>query len=184
MFLILLGLLLWTWPHNMKSLTPGLRAQLGDKTAPMVTAIASVLAIVLMVLGYRGADDAAFVYAPPAWGQHANNLLALIAVFLLALGHSKSRLRGKLRHPMLSAVILWAIAHLLVRGDAASLLLWGGLIAWALLSMMLINRRVPHASPYTGGSLAGDIRLVVISLVVFAVVVLLHGWLGPNPLPM
>ena len=38
--------------------------------------------------------------------------------------------RGWLRHPMLTGVVVWAVAHLLVNGDAASLVLFGW--PWAL----------------------------------------------------
>jgi uncharacterized membrane protein len=41
-------------------------------------------------------------------------------------------LRGKLRHPQLLAVKTWAVAHLLVNGDLASIMLFGGLLAWAV----------------------------------------------------
>ncbi|WP_163849021.1 NnrU family protein [Pseudooceanicola aestuarii] len=183
MFLIALGLVLWTWPHLMNSLTPGLRTRLGDGRAKPLIALSALLGIVLMVIGYRGAD-AGFVYAPPVWGQHLNNLLMVIAVVFLGAAHSKSRLRALIRHPMLTGVAIWAVAHLLVRGDAASVLLWGGMLAWTLISRTATNRRAHDYVPFAGGSLTGDIRLAVISAVVFAVIVAIHAWLGPMPLPM
>ncbi|WP_158585601.1 NnrU family protein [Pseudooceanicola sediminis] len=183
MALILIGLILWTWPHLSKEYTPGLRAGLPENAARPLVAVVALIAVVLMVIGYRTADGAQ-VYFPPAWGQHLNNLLMVIAVLMLGTAHSKSRLRGRLRHPMFLAVILWGIAHLLVRGDSASLLLWGGMIVWAVAGWLVTNARHPDYIPYAGGTLAGDIRLALITVVVFAVIVLIHGWLGPNPLPM
>ena len=51
---------------------------------------------------------------------------------LLGLGHSKSRAKGWLRNPMLTAVVVWAVAHLLVNGDVASLVMFGWLGLWAV----------------------------------------------------
>ncbi|MGR3453870.1 NnrU family protein [Pseudooceanicola sp.] len=182
MLLIALGLILWTWPHMMKEYTPGLRARIGDKAARPLVAVVALVAIVLMVLGYRSAEGG-FVYAPPVWGQHLNNLLMVFAVAMFGVGHSKSRLRRHIRHPMFTGTILWGVSHLLVRGDSASVLLFGGLIVWAVAGWIVTNMRRPWTR-YEGGSLAGDLRLAVITVVLYAVIVLIHAWLGPNPLPM
>ncbi|MFT6451069.1 MAG: putative membrane protein [Halocynthiibacter sp.] len=182
MALLILGLILWTFPHLMKEMTPGLRAKLPEGAAKGIVAISAFVAVALMVIGYRGAEFTA-VYTPPSWGQHANNLLMLIAVVLIALGHSKSRLRSKLRHPMLTGSIVWGVAHLLVRGDLASIILFGGIIIWSFLAMALTNVRVHDYVPYAGGSAKGDLRLVLISIAVFAVIAGLHTYLGYSPFP-
>jgi uncharacterized membrane protein len=134
-----------------------------------------------MVIGYRAAEVVPLWQLPP-WAIHVNNLLMLAAVALFGLGKSKSRLRGFLRHPQLTGFAVWCVAHLLVNGDLASLVLWGVLLVWALVEIPLINARDPAPPPFVGGSLAGDLRLGLITLVVFAVIVVLHGWLGPWPL--
>ncbi len=79
-----------------------------------------------MIVGYRAAPFAA-VWTPPAWTVHLNNLLMLVAVAVFGMGMSKGRARAWLRHPMLTAVVIWAVAHLLVNGDLASILMFGGL---------------------------------------------------------
>ncbi len=84
-----------------------------------VIAGAIVLGMVLMVIGYRAADFIP-VYDPPAWTRHLNNLLMVISVILFGVGSSKSPMRAWLRHPMLTGFLLWAVAHLLVNGDLAS----------------------------------------------------------------
>ena len=66
-----------------------------------------------------------------------------LAVALMGAGQSKGHARSWLRHPMLTGVLVWAFAHLLVNGDVASLILFGWMAAWALASMALINAREP-----------------------------------------
>ena len=177
---LILGLALWVFFHLFKRLMPAARAKLGDPGKGLV-AVGSLAGIVLMVIGYRQADLTPLWYFP--WAIHLNNLLMVIAIVLLGVGNSKSRLRGKMRHPMLAAAVLWAIAHLLVNGDVPSLVLFGGLGLWAIASMMLINRSEPAPEPYSEGTVQGDIRLAVISLVVFVVIVLIHMWFGLAVVP-
>jgi uncharacterized membrane protein len=181
MTLLVLGLLLWWGAHVFKRLAPQRRAAMGD-AGKGVVAIVSLAAIVLMVFGYRAAEPTPLWYL--GWAVHLNNLLMVIAIVLLGVGSSKSRLRGKMRHPMLTGAIVWAVAHLLVNGDVPSLVLFGGLGLWAITSMILINRAEPAPQPYNEGSVQGDVRLFVISAVVFVVIVLVHGWLGPSPFPV
>jgi uncharacterized membrane protein len=185
MTLLILGLLLWTGAHVFKRVAPGARARLtarmGEKSKG-IFAIALGLSVLLMVLGYRQAEWIP-VWDPPLWTVHLNNLLNLIAVALFGLGSSKSRLRGKMRHPQLTGFSLWCVAHLLVNGDWASIVLFGSMAVWALAEVALINARTAPPAPFTGGSLKGDIRLGVIALVLYLVITAVHAWLGVWPFP-
>ncbi len=185
MIWLLLGLAIWVAAHMFKRVAPAARAAMQDRIGNAsrgIFAVLLVLSVVLMVVGYRAVDFVP-VWQPPAWTVHVNNLLMLAAVALFGLGSSKSRLRGTLRHPQLTGFSLWCIAHLLVNGDLASLILWGVLLVWALAEIPLINAREPRPAPFEGGSLAGDIRLGVITLVVYAVIAAIHTWLGYWPFP-
>lgn len=185
MIWLLLGLFVWWAAHLFKRAAPGPRAamqdRMGDASKGLFAAVL-VLSIVLMVIGYR---QAAFVpvYTPPAWGVHVNNLLMLVAIALFGLGSSKSPLRGRLRHPMLLGFALWAALHLLVNGDVAALVLFGGLLLWALVEIPVINAREPAWEPYRGGTTAGTVRLVLISVVLYGIITAIHAWLGVWPFP-
>jgi hypothetical protein len=135
-----------------------------------------------MVWGYRRAALEP-IYTPPAWGWHLNNLLMLGAVALLGMGQSKGRARSWLRHPMLTGVAVWALAHLLVNGDLASVVLFGGLGLWAVAEMGLINAAAPAWVRPEPGPWTGDLRLALIAVAAYALIGLIHGWLGPWPFP-
>ena len=183
MALIVFGVLLWTAAHLFKRLMPAgraaLAAKLGDASKG-VFAVLILISVVLMVIGYRGS---AFVevYSPPAWATHLNNLLMIIAVILLGAGNSKGRVRSWFRHPMLMGFGLWAIAHLLVNGDQASVVMFGGLLIWAVLEVVIINGQDKDWVRPAPGPAAGDIKLLIISAVVFAVITFIHNWLGVWP---
>jgi len=181
MIWLVVGLALWSGAHLFKRLAPRARRGMGDAAKAMVAA-ASILAVVLMVIGYRMADPA-FLWAAPSWGVHLNNLVMLVAVALLGLGRSKSRLNRALRHPMLTGVILWAAAHLLVNGDVPSLVLFGGLGLWAIAEIVAINRAQPKWTPPPKGNARGDLVFAGITVVAFVVIVGLHMLLGPTPFP-
>ncbi|WP_420012748.1 NnrU family protein [Tateyamaria sp.] len=181
MTLLILGLLLWILAHYFKRLAPGLRASLGNagKGGVALLIVASVLA---MIFGYQWA---AFipVWYPPGFMIHINNLLMLIAFFVYGTSPTTGRLRGRMRHPQLTAVKIWAVAHLLVNGDLASIILFGGLLAWAVGSVVLINRAEPNWERPAPGEAKKDILLVVITLVMFGVVAAIHIWAGVWPFP-
>jgi uncharacterized membrane protein len=145
-------------------------------------ALAILAGLVLIIVGYRRAPFEP-VYDPPSWGTHLNNLLMFLAVALMGAGQSKGRARALLRHPMLTGVLVWAFAHLLVNGDRASLILFGWMAVWALASMALINAREPAWVRPAPGPWTGDVRLLVIAAVIYAVIATVHTLLGYWPFP-
>jgi uncharacterized membrane protein len=184
MTLLYLGIALWCAAHLFKRVLPTARAgmteRLGEGPAKGVVALALAVSLVLMIIGYRGAGHSP-VYTPMAGAGHLNNLLMLVSVILLGAGSSKGRIRSWLRHPMLTGVIVWSTAHLIVNGDYASVVLFGAMAVWAVVEMTMINYAEPDWKRPEPGPLKGDIRLLVISAVVFAVIAGIHTALGYNP---
>ena len=182
-FLLILGVALWWGAHLFKRVAPDLRAGLGDPGKGLV-AVALVVSIILMVIGYRGTDFI-FVWSPPAFLVHLNNLLMLSAIFLLSPAAKRGKLIYGMRHPMLAGFKIWAVAHLLVNGDLASLLLFGGLLAWAVVTVIVINRAEPNwQKPTEPGTYAKDAMFAVGSVVILGVIAFVHSWLGVWPFPL
>jgi uncharacterized membrane protein len=179
MTLIVLGMALWWAAHLFKRLAPGPRARLGDPGKGLV-AVGVLAGLVLMVMGYRGVEHVDLWY-PPAFLTHVNNLLMLIAVYLYAASGMKTRITRVIRHPQLTAVKTWALAHLLVNGDLASVILFGGLLAWAVVEVILINRAVPRPAPNPPAPMGKEIGAVVGAAVVFGAIAWVHDWLGVWP---
>ena len=179
MTLIVLGLALWWGAHLWKRLAPASRASMGNAGKGLVTA--GVLAgVVLMVMGYRGVEHVDLWY-PPTFLTHLNNLLMLFAFYLYAASGMKTRITAVIRHPQLTAVKTWAVAHLLVNGDLASVVLFGGILAWAVVEVILINRAEPRRPLPEPAPVGKEIGAVVGAVVVMGVVMLIHNWLGVPP---
>ena len=187
MIILALGVSLWAAVHFLPSVAPALRERLidGIGMGPYkgLFTLDMVIAVALMIWGYRVAEFEP-VYDPPAWGVHLNNLLMIFAIYLMGVGGARGWVATKMRHPMLTGVIVWAVAHLLVNGDQASILLFGGMALWSLGMIWMINRRVGAWTAPKHCGVKGEIVLIAISLGIFAVIAFAHGWLlGVHPFP-
>ena len=175
MLILILGVALWWAAHLWKRVAPASRAEFGEKGKGLVTG-ALILSVLLMIWGYKIADG------PVWWGRSAatvgiNNLLVLIAVYLFAASGMKTRVTAMTRHPQLIGFSLWAFAHLLVNGDLPSLILFGGLLVWAQVQILLINRTpwTPPAGPFPARK---EAMAAAGAVIVMLVVGMIHGWLG------
>lgn len=177
--LLIAGLGLWSGAHFWKRLSPASRARWGDRGKAIV-AVLSVVGIVLMVIGYRGA------YGPVWWGRSGalvgiNNLLMVFAIYLFAASGAKTAITRRIKNPQLTAVKVFAVAHLLVNGDLASFVLFGGLLAWAVGEVILLKRAgVPWTPPHPV-PVKKEITAIVATVVVTALVMGIHHWLGVTP---
>lgn len=184
MFFLILGLAIWVLAHWFKRLAPDARAKLGNPGKGGV-AVLILISLALIILGYRSADFIP-VWQPPSFMVHINNLGMLLAFWVYGSSAAKGAKAWpayKTRHPQLLAVKIWAVAHLLVNGDLASIILFGGMLAWAVVSVILINRAEPDWTAPAPAGRATYIRLAVISLVLFGLVAGIHVWLGVSPFP-
>lgn len=180
MTLLILGLALWWAAHLFKRLAPGARARLGDPGKGIV-AVAVLASVVLMYFGYASAKETADVW----WGRNPalvgiNNLLMVFAVYLYAASGTKAALARKIRHPQLTAVKTWAVAHLLVNGDLPSVVLFGGLLAWAVVSVILINRAQRDWTPPVAKP-GAEWKAIAGTVIVTVVIMLVHNALGYQP---
>ena len=177
--ILVLGLLLWSGAHVFKRIAPDRRAAMGDAGKGLV-AVLSLVAIVLMVLGYRWAPGDQF-WSANSITTGINNLLMLLVFYLFAASGMKTAVTRMVRHPQLWAVRIWAIAHFIVNGDFASLILFGGLFVWAQIAARLINRDVPQWEKNPPATVGKEIGAVVGAVVVLAAVGWIHGLIGPWP---
>jgi len=184
---LLSGLALWIVVHLLPAAAPGIKARLASALGPApwrgVFSLLVLLGLVLIVVGWRTTLPTA-VYAPPAWGRVAAFPLMFVSVLLFGASHAKTSLKRIVRHPQLTAVMLWSIAHLLANGDIRSLVLFGGLGAWAVLEMLLISRREGAWVKPERARVRSELINVAVSTVVFALLIMLHPYFaGVSPLP-
>jgi uncharacterized membrane protein len=151
--MLLAGLAVFFGIHSLAIVAPSLRdrlaARLGEWPWKGLYSIVAVAGFGLMVEGFAALRTAPVVlYAPPAWLRGiAVALLAPVFPLLLA-AYLPGRIATTLRHPLLAATKLWALAHLLANGTLADVLLFGAFLAWAAADRMSLARR-PATRPRT-----------------------------------
>ncbi len=185
MALLLLGLGLWYAVHLIPSLAGGFRTRIVDALGvwiyKILFSLALVAAIMLMSRGWQSMIPAQ-IYTPPAWGRGVTAVLVLLAFYLFAVGRSKSNIKRILRHPQLTAVLLWSTGHLFANGDSRSLILFPVLFIWALVEMYFINRRQGAWQKPEPVSAGMEVLTAVMGIVLFAVLVYAHPYLSGIPL--
>jgi hypothetical protein len=108
--------------------------------------------------------------------------LMYVALTLFFSSRVPTDIKRVLRHPQLTGVVVWAVAHLLGNGDSRSLALFGGLGLWALLEMAAINRRDgPWQKPEPVG-LPRSLVPLGIGAVAWALLFFAHPWIAGVPL--
>lgn len=183
---LVLGVLLWSFMHFLPAVDAGLRksliAKLGENPYKGIFALLMALSVYLMISGWK-ATIPELVYAAPAWGRHGTALLVLIAFVLFSAPYPANNFKRILRHPQLTGLACWGIGHLLSNGELRSIVLFGGLAAWAVVEMLLINRRDGAWTRPDPAPVKNDILLVVAGIVIYAIFLFSHQWLfGVSPI--
>ncbi len=134
-----------------------------------VYSLVALAGFILIVYGFANAPRDTFVYVPPVWGRHAAHGIMLVALILLVATYTPTgHIKRAVGHPMITAVALWAAAHLLTNGDLASLLLFGAFLAFTLFDRVMVTFR--PAGEAISPSIRGDVMAIAIGAVVFAAI--------------
>ncbi len=190
MTLLVVGLLLFLGVHSVSILAPawrdGMVARLGEKPWKGLYSLLALAGFVMLLLGYGAARaEPVVLYVPPAWLRWVAIVLMLPVFPLLVATYLPGRIRSAAQHPMLAATKFWALAHMLANGMLADVVLFGGLLAWAVADRISLKRRAPRALPLAPETPANDALAIFLGLVVYvAFVAALHQALfGVAPLP-
>ncbi|MBT5185632.1 MAG: NnrU family protein [Kordiimonadaceae bacterium] len=183
MDLLLAGVLLWSGVHFIPGFLPNLKASLVEKLGNGYRGLFSltvVLSIVMMVFGWR-ASEPEMIYMLPEWSFSVTRLLMFFAFFLIGAAHAKVNIKRVIRHPMLSGVIVWSGAHLLSNGDSRSIILFGGLLIWAVIEILIINKRDGAWEKLEKMPFKNDIIAVVITFLVYTAFMFVHPYIAGVP---
>jgi len=189
---LVLGLLLFLGVHSLSIVAPAARdrlvGRLGENAFKGLYSLVSFVGLGLIVWGYGLAREApVLLYALPAGFRHLAALLMLPVFVLLLAAYLPGRIKTAAKHPMLLAVKLWALSHLLAQsvtgGTLADVLLFGGFLAWAVADRVSLKRRAARAVPSLPASGLNDAIAVVGGLALYALTAFwAHAWLfGVRP---
>lgn len=183
MLLLILGIVLFLGTHTVATLreTRGnLIEKFGAGPYKIAYSVASLIGFVLIVkgLGAYRADAWIQVWSPPFWMAHITKLLMWFAFVALAcMNPAPGRIRGWLRHPMLVAIKIWALAHLLANGDLGGMLVFGSFLAWAVYDRISVKRRGDFGAPRLDHFTRADGLALAIGTSAYLVMFAMHGLL-------
>lgn len=183
MIYLILGLIIFFGAHlfsAFRSRAPGkdLREKLGQGPYMGLYTLVSVIGLGLFLWGFGAMRPAPILYMPPAGLAHLNLVLMLPALILLAAAYTPTgRIKKAVKHPMLLAVKIWALGHLLANGELNSVILFGSFLAYAVIDRIALKKRGDIGpGPDATVSTMGDIAAVVIGVGAY---VFLLFWFHP-----
>lgn len=187
MALLILGLVLFLGIHSSSIVAEGFRNRMAAKSElgwKAFYGIVSIIGIVLIVKGYAAARmDPTLLYVPPVWMKHLAALLLLPVFVLFFAPYLPGKIKAVTKHPQLVAVKLWAVAHLLVNGTLADVILFGSFLIWAVVDRISFKRRAERPVPSAPAKGINDVLVVAAGLGVYMIFVFwLHeAWFGVAP---
>ena len=178
MTLLILGLVIFLGVHSVRIVADGWRSavlqRVGEGGWKGLYAVASVLGLALIVWGYGAARQQPLVlWALPVWTRHLAALLTLPAFVMVTAAYVPGNaIKARLKHPMVLGVKVWAVAHLIANNTLPSLLLFGGILLWAVFDFRSLRQRDRAAqtvyAPGRSGPTAVTVAVGVAAWAVFA----------------
>jgi uncharacterized membrane protein len=178
MLLLVSGIIIFSGIHLVSSF-PDLRQRLVNKLGegPYKGTFAGIalVGLVLIIIGKARADIVP-LWEAPGWGRPAALVIMPVAFILLAGAYLPNNMKRFTSQPMLWGVVIWAVAHLLANGDLASLVLFGGLGAFAVA--MMWSEYTHKAVPSTERQpLSKDLITVAAGLLTYCIFLVVHPYL-------
>ena len=178
---LVLGLLLFLGVHSVRIFADGWRSRMLQQHGEMAWkggyTVVSLLGFGLILWGFGLArENPVYLWSPPFALRHPAMLLTLLAfIFLAAAYVPGNQIKARLHHPMLLGVNSWALAHLLVNGNLAQMLLFGGFLAWGVMNFIACKKRDRAAGTvYSPGKTSATVVTVLVGGLVWGV---FAGWL-------
>lgn len=181
MTLLIIGILVLIGIHLVPvspALRDGLIERLGLAGYRAAFSVVSTLGLILLIYGFAHAPYVG-VWTPPSWTRHIAMLLMLPVFPLLLAAYLPGEIKAKLLHPMLIAIKLWALAHLLANGDLASMILFGSFLAYAGYDRFALKHRPGGEAAFVPDPATARRNDIIAVAGGFALYVVFLVWLHP-----
>lgn len=175
MAVLILGLVLFLGVHSVRIVADGWRtatiARMGQGAWKGIYALASIAGFALIVWGFgRARANPVYLYEAPMALRHVAGALMVVSFILLVAAYvPRNSIKARLHHPMVLAVKVWALAHLLANGNLGDVVLFGSFLLWSVLSFRAARARDRAAGVvYPPGTAAGTGMAIALGIVLWA----------------
>lgn len=176
MTIMIIGLLIFFGSHSMRIFAENWHqqqiAKRGETNWKLFYSAVSVIGLAIAIYGFGQMRlDPTYIWHPPMGMRHAVALLMLPAFIMLAAACiPHNAIKAKLGHPLLLAVKIWALAHLLVNGRLGDIIFFAAFLIWAILAFKTAKKRdrLTPPAPVATTKMA-TVATVLIGLVAYVI---------------
>jgi uncharacterized membrane protein len=171
------GLILFFGTHLFSSFRnrtgEGLVDVLGRGPYMVIYSVLTIAGFVALVWGYAMIKPWIYLADPPGWMRHITMALMLPAIILIVTAYVPPTgfIKKAVKHPMLTAVKLWALAHLLVNWDVGSLILFGSFLAFGVIDRIAVKRRGDVGAANARPNVLGDLIAIAVGAALYGLLV-------------
>ena len=150
----------------------GLPDILGRGPYMAIYSVLTAAGFIALVWGYAMIKPWIYLADPPPWMKHITMALMLPAIILIVAAYVPTGfIKKAVKHPMLTAVKLWALAHLLVNWDVGSLILFGSFLAFGVIDRIAVKRRGDVGAANAKPNVLGDLISIAVGSALYALLV-------------
>lgn len=150
----------------------GLPDILGRGPYMAIYSVLTAAGFIALVWGYAMVKPWIYLADPPPWMKHITMALMLPAIILIVAAYVPTGfIKKAVKHPMLTAVKLWALAHLLVNWDVGSLILFGSFMAFGVIDRIAVKRRGDVGAANATPNVLGDLIAIAVGAALYGLLV-------------
>jgi uncharacterized membrane protein len=175
MALLVLGLAIFLGGHLFaacRTQRAAVIARIGKWPYMGLFSVVSLVGLVLIGVGFAHYRASGWidVWYPPRWTHYVTQFLMWPASIFVVAAYARGDIWRTLKHPMLVGVKTWAAAHLISNGDLGSIVLFGAVLAWAVIDRITLKHRSdPGAPPFPAGGRRNDWIAIGVGTVLYLV---------------
>ena len=149
----------------------GLAHKLGRGPYMGLYSVLTGVGFIAMVWGYAMLKPWRDVWTPPDWTRYIAMALMLPAMVLIVAAYVPTGyIKKAVKHPMITAVTLWALSHVIANGDLASVMLFGAFLIYGIVDRVAVAERGDQgAASVAHPNILGDFLAVGLGLSIYAI---------------
>lgn len=150
----------------------GVVGSLGAGPYKGLYSLLTIAGFIALAWGYANLKPWIPLADPPSFMRHIAMALMIPAMVLIVAAYVPTGFIKKVvKHPMLTAVKIWALAHLLVNWDIGSLILFGSFLMFGVIDRIALKRRGDAGAAEATPNVVGDLIALAVGLALYGVLV-------------
>ncbi len=150
--------------------------RLGENKYKGLFSLIALVGLLIIIYGF-GHADFYHVWDPLPYSREIAIALMPISMVLLVAANMQTNIKRYIKHPMLVAILVWSFVHLIGNGDLRSIILFASFGVYALIDI-IFSKKVLTTNNTTNYTLAKDIIVIIIGLLIYAVIVYFHQYIA------